>query len=224
MKRAIAVAVAMPITPIVLVGRQLCVRFGLTPSLLVAGAACAIALFLLFRHRNRNIAQLATALVALALFSGVSRPAGACELAAAPTSDGKSVQLVESRGGVVVLTFFSRYSGRDAEQVNDALERALDGHRAALVSVFDLTGIPSGFHGFARRRIASAAAGRRIQYRVDATPDWSRAFDAHPTAAVETLVLDGVCRVRGRFVGARDVTATLRLVDELSVGSRVALR
>jgi hypothetical protein len=154
------------------------------------------------------------ALVSLILTALVSTSALAA-LPEAPDARGRTFRLDDDRGRVVVLTVVSRYTRRDAERLNEALEPYASG-RVDVVSVIDFVGIPHLFHGFARRKIREASQNSNIRFLVDVPGQWRRYFGVAPDQRVDIIVIDGEGAVRGRFA-ARDVDAALRLIRALAV-------
>lgn len=129
----------------------------------------------------------------------------------APDGRGHPFDLASLRGSVVAVTFVSRYTQEEAAKVNEALTTRSD---VKVVSIVDFMGIPSFVHGYARRKVAEADDGR-VQHLCDEHGRLRKRFDAHPDKYVDIFVIDRDGVLRGRFEGARELDAALRLLDEV---------
>jgi hypothetical protein len=140
-------------------------------------------------------------------------PAGAGEPICLRAVDarGRFFDLVEARGRPVAITFASRYTQNEAARVNAAFV----GRDVFVVTVVDLVGVPSLFHGYARRK-AAEHDGARVRHVVDGDGRLRRAFAADPARRVDILIVDGDGELSGRFVGAAQLDAALRLVGALA--------
>jgi hypothetical protein len=138
---------------------------------------------------------------------------GLAQPVALHTSDarGRPFDLEELRGRVVAITFASRYTHKEADEVN----RALAGRGTMVVNVVDLTGVPSIFKGYAKRRAAEHDEEGRVVHLVDDGGEMRRRFQADPTRRVDIVVVGPDGEVRGRFVGTAELSRALALVDTL---------
>jgi hypothetical protein len=124
---------------------------------------------------------------------------------------GRPFDLGALRGRIVAITFASRYTHKEADEVN----RALAERGTIVVNVVDLTGVPSIFKGYAKRRVAEHDEEGRVVHLVDDGGDMRRRFQVEPTRRVDIVVVGPDGEVRGRFVGAADLGRALTLVDGL---------
>lgn len=130
----------------------------------------------------------------------------------APDARGRPFDLEALRGHVVAITFASRYTHKEADEVNRALA-ARGG--TVVVNVVDLTGVPSIFRGYAKRRAAEHDEEGRVVHLVDDGGDMRRRFQVEPTRRVDIVVVGPDGEVRGRFVGTAELARALSLVDTL---------
>jgi hypothetical protein len=129
---------------------------------------------------------------------------------------GRHHRLSDHRGKVVLITFFSQYTRDEATRINDVIERRAPRSGVTLFSVFDLAGIPSGFHEYARGRLAKATEGRRIRYLVDDKGECRSAAGANPSGQVDILVVDRGGTVTRHYVGEGRVHDALAVVESLA--------
>jgi hypothetical protein len=123
---------------------------------------------------------------------------------------GHPFDLSAMRGQVVAITFASRYTREEADRVHAALLS----REAVVVSIVDLMGIPSWFHGYARRKAAEHDLAGRIVHVIDERGDMKRRFSAEPQHRVDILVVGPDGELRGRFE-SNELDAVLRLVEQL---------
>jgi hypothetical protein len=129
--------------------------------------------------------------------------------------DGRPVRLSDARGRVVAVTFASRYTGGEAERVNNALVSEV-GDKLRMVSVIDFVGIPPMFFGMAKGIIARWTKRTPASLVVDEGSAWRRPLGADPARRVDIFVLDQSGEVRGHFVGADQVEDARRLIRALT--------
>lgn len=127
-----------------------------------------------------------------------------------PDGNGRPFDIASLRGNVVAVTFVSRYTQDEAARVNEALGSRSD---VKVVSVVDFIGIPGFVHGYARRKVAEADG--RVQHLCDEHGVLRQRFGAHPDKRVDIFVVDRAGMLRGHFVGAQQLEAALRLIDEV---------
>jgi hypothetical protein len=159
----------------------------------------------------------ASLLLLLALCLTVPIRAGAEETTVslnAQDGRGRPFQLERMRGQVVAITFASRYTRDEANRVNQQLLGHASGDMA-VVTVVDLTGVPSIFKGYARRKAAEHDEEGRIVHLIDERGELRARFQAEPVRRVDIIVVDRDGQLRGRFTGAAQVVEVLRLVDRL---------
>jgi hypothetical protein len=125
---------------------------------------------------------------------------------------GHPFDLTEMRGQVVAITFASRYTREEADRVHATL--LAKQARLVVVSVVDLAGIPSLFHGYARRKAAEHDQAGRIVHVIDEHGDVKKRFSAEPQRRVDILVVGPDGELRGRFESGQ-LDSVLRLVDSL---------
>ena len=134
---------------------------------------------------------------------------------------GRSIRLEEGRGRVIAITFASRFTGSEAEQVNKSLMQEAS-PAVGMVSIVDFVGIPALFFGMARDIIASWSPKTPARLVIDEQSSWSSALGAAPDKRVDILVLDRDGELRGHFVGVGQVEAARRLIHELTAAPRLA--
>jgi hypothetical protein len=127
---------------------------------------------------------------------------------------GRPFDLRSLRGQVVALTFTSRYTRDEAHKINEALGAHID-RDFAVVTVVDLAGVPSLFHGYAKRRIAAEENRGRIRHVIDENGRLKQSFGVEPDKRVDILVIDKEGTLRGRFSGERQLTDAQQLIDQL---------
>jgi hypothetical protein len=156
--------------------------------------------------------------VALALVVLLPLSSGAEPVSfAGKDTGGRPYNIADQRGKVVLITIFSQYTRDEATRVNDTIERRAPRNGAVyLLSVFDLAGIPSGFHDYARGRLAKATEGRRIRYVIDESGECRNAVGANPSGQVDILVVDQAGTVLRHYVGERRLPEALAVVERLS--------
>jgi len=128
----------------------------------------------------------------------------------AADAHGRAFDVASLRGSVVAVTFVSRYTQDEAMRVNDALGARRD---VKVVSVVDFIGIPGFVHAYARRKVAEADG--RVQHLCDERGTLRRRLGAHPDKHVDIFIVDRDGGLRGRFEGAGQLAAALRLLDEV---------
>src|SRR5437660_9723717 len=106
-------------------------------------------------HGLLSLHSVRTLLLGLTLALGLNGLAFGRQLVWLNGADGhgRPFDLRSLRGQVVALTFTSRYTKDEAHKINQALASRVD-RDFAVVTVVDLVGVPSLFHGYAKRRIA----------------------------------------------------------------------
>ena len=132
---------------------------------------------------------------------------------------GRPFDLSQLRGEVVAITFASRYTREEADRVHNQLVNHTARGDMLVVNVVDLMGVPSWFHGYARRKAAEHDREGRILHVIDEGGELRRAFQADPGKRVDILVIDRDGHLRGRFVGTAQLDAALELVERLRSGS-----
>jgi hypothetical protein len=151
----------------------------------------------------------------LLLTLGCTVPAGAAPIALEGVDPhGRAFRIADARGKVVAIDLVSRYTRRELEQINQALEPQIDGGMK-LVTVVDFTGIPRLFRGYARRKVCENVKGNSVQFVVDDEGQWRAALGARPDRRVDILILDRNGELRGHFVGARQLAPAIRLIGRL---------
>jgi hypothetical protein len=153
------------------------------------------------------------------LASGLAR-ADAPPAPAGTDGLGHPFRLDETRGGLVAVTLASRYTRHEAERVNAYFEPLAARGALHVVSVIDFMGIPSLFHGYARRRIADAARRSPIRFIVDEEGRWRSFFQARPESRVDVILIDRDGNLRGHFAGEAELAAAGDLLDHLIAGLR----
>ena len=132
----------------------------------------------------------------------------------APDAHGRAFDLATLRGSVVAVTFVSRYTQDEGVRVNEALGARSD---VKVISVVDFIGIPGFVRGYARRKVAEADG--RVQHLCDEDGALRRRLGVHPDKHVDIFIIDRDGALRGRFEGEAELTAALRLVDEVRTSS-----
>ena len=135
---------------------------------------------------------------------------------------GKRFDLSSLRGQVVAVTFTSRYTQGEAHKINKALSTRA-GSSFAIVTVVDLIGVPSLFHGYAKRRIADEEQRGPVHHLLDEDGHIRQSFDAQPDRHVDIVVVDKDGSLRGRFRGVQHLGEAEALIDELC-GTAVSTR
>lgn len=139
----------------------------------------------------------------------------------AQDGQGGVFDLAGLRGRVVVLSMGSHRSRGELERVNDALRERARAGEVALVTLVDLSHVPSLFHGLARRRIGAAEHEQRvIKFLVDEDGAARRrlgscAGEAGRGEHADVLVLGADGALRGRFCGTGELPRLLALVSRL---------
>jgi hypothetical protein len=157
-----------------------------------------------------------TLIVGLALVGIMSGPALGRQLVWLNGADGngRPFDLRSLRGQVVALTFTSRWTKDEAHKINTALGARID-RDFAVVTVIDLGGVPSLFHGYAKRRIADEENRGRIHHVVDENGRLKQTFNVDPDKRVDILVIDKDGTLRGRFTGSGQLGDAQQLIDQL---------
>jgi hypothetical protein len=152
----------------------------------------------------------------LLLLLALSAPALARQLVWLNGADGhgRPFDLRSLRGQVVALTFTSRWTKDEAHKINSALGARVD-RDFAVVTVVDLVGVPSLFHGYAKRRIADEENRGRIHHVVDESGHLKQTFGVEPDKRVDILVIDKDGTLRGHFTGERELEAAQQLINQL---------
>ena len=127
---------------------------------------------------------------------------------------GQPYDLSAERGRVVALTFASRHTRDEAEEVNDTLS-AQAGEDFQVVSVVDFMDVPQIGRGSARKQVAQHDRPGRIQFLVDDTGQLKRSFHVDPRSRVDILVIDQHGVLRGRYAGIGQLDDALREIDQL---------
>ena len=146
----------------------------------------------------------------------LSAPAFARQLVWLNGADGhgRPFDLRSLRGQVVALTFTSRWTKDEAHKINSALGARVD-RDFAVVTVVDLVGVPSLFHGYAKRRIADEENRGRIHHVVDENGHLKQTFGVDPDKRVDILVIDKDGTLRGHFSGSGQLQEAQQLIDQL---------
>lgn len=132
---------------------------------------------------------------------------------------GRAFDLASLRGRVVAITFASRYTAHEADRIHAALLAHAAQGGLEVVNVVDLVGVPSLFHGYARRKVAEHDRPGRILHLVDEHGRLRRAFGVEPAHRVDILIIDRHGALRGRFAGQAELAQALRLLDTLDPAS-----
>lgn len=128
---------------------------------------------------------------------------------------GNQFDLSSVRGQVVAVTFASRFTRSEADRVNNALmSHAAEGDMM-VINVVDFGGIPSLFHGYARRKAAEHDLPGKIYHLADESGDIRRQFQVDPGKRVDILIIDREGSLRGRFTGSGQIEDAVRLVNQL---------
>ena len=158
-----------------------------------------------------------TILALLLLASTTALAQGPVLALAAPDAHGRAFDLASLRGNVVAVTVVSRYTHDEALRINRALGARGD---VKVVSVVDFIGIPRFVHAYARRKVAEADG--RVQHLCDDDGALGRRLGAHPDQHVDIFIVDRDGGLRGRFEGAQQLEAALRLLDEVRTAQATA--
>lgn len=153
-------------------------------------------------------------LFSLTLLVAREVPANRPVLLSAVDSQGHPFDLRMLRGKIVAVTFTSRYTRDEAMKVISQLEQRGSGD-VQLVTVVDLVGVPSLFHGYAKRRVADEDKKSGVRHLVDGDGRLKKLFGAAPDREVDVFIIDRRGDLRGRFVGHKQVEDALRLIEEL---------
>jgi hypothetical protein len=156
------------------------------------------------------------ALAAPAFAGGPARPAVWLQ---GHDGRGHAFDLASLRGRVVAITFASRYTAHEADRIHAALLAHAGESGLEVVNVVDLMGVPSLFHGYARRKVAEHDRPGRILHLVDEHGQLRRVFGVEPAHRVDILIIDRQGVLRGRFAGQAELAQALRLLDSLDVAS-----
>jgi hypothetical protein len=135
---------------------------------------------------------------------------------------GQPFRLDQTRGTIVAMTLASRYTRHEAERVNAYFEPLAARGAVHVVSVIDFMGIPSLFHGYARRRIAEASRRSPIRFIVDEEGRWRSFFQARPDRRVDVILIDRDGKPRGHFAGEAELGAVDRMLASLPSWKNVA--
>jgi hypothetical protein len=122
------------------------------------------------------------------------------------------------RGKVVAVTFTSRYTRDEATKVIGQLEQR-GGEDLQLITIVDMAGVPSLFHGYLKRRVAEADRKSAVRHLVDGDGRLKTLFGAVPDREVDVFIIDRRGELRGRFVGHKQVEEALRLIEQLRVSA-----
>jgi hypothetical protein len=167
-------------------------------------------------HGLLSLLAVRTLLLGLTLALGLTGPAFGRQLVWLNGADGhgRPFDLRSLRGQVVAVTFTSRYTKDEAHKINQALAARVD-RDFAVVTVVDLVGVPSLFHGYAKRRIADEENRGPVHHVVDENGHLKQSFGVEPDKRVDILVIDKDGSLRGRFSGEGQLTAAQQLIDQL---------
>ncbi len=130
----------------------------------------------------------------------------------AVTIDGRSLDLERLRGQVVVLTAATRATAGEAEQIAKRLHRLAKSGEAVVVTVVNLDDVPFFARGYARRRVAEAAAGSPSMVITDDHGGLCRSLAMQGT---DMMVVDQRGLLAGRFRGRRDLDRVEQTVEDL---------
>lgn len=158
-----------------------------------------------------------TALVGLAAATATAyaNPTSSPVAFHAMDASGKPFDLERLRGRVVALTFASRQTRDEAAHVNQELAGRASS-AVTVVSVVDLSNVPTFALGYARRRVAESDHPGRLEHVVDEHGTLARPLQAEPQRRVDMLIIDREGALRGRFVGEKQLAQALHLLDELA--------
>ena len=107
-------------------------------------------------------------------------------------ANGRWIDLSSLRGRMVVISFGSRHTEKQARAINDRLSRSGN----AVVSVVDLRGVPRMAHKLALKKIRESDRPN-LHHIVDEDGVLAGAVGADPRHHVDMLVVDR----RGRLIG-----------------------
>lgn len=125
---------------------------------------------------------------------------------------GRSFDLTDLRGQIVLLTVASRRTASEARAIHERLAPLVAPGEFAVVSVISLDEVPSFAHGYARRRIAEAASRSRVIHLLD---ERGRLCRILAVRGGDILLIDRGGLLRRRFRGQADLPAALEAVDAL---------
>jgi len=114
-------------------------------------------------------------------------------------------------GSIVVIVSMSRYTEREAREVNWSLTR-LGGVK--LFTIVDFAGIPHFLYNYARHRIIRKI--RRSEVICDFDQRLSSQLNTDPRHRVDIIVLNKDGEIRGHFKGAVEINSVIKLIDELA--------
>jgi len=144
------------------------------------------------------------------------------------SNSGEWIKSNDYLGEVVVITVVSRPKEKESYFVNWKLGIRLRNSDFRMITVIDFINIPhSGFlYNFARNRIIKETTivnndlTKRgvppIKYICDVQGVLRTKLGADPKHRVDIIVLDKNGEIRGRFNGAREIDATIKLIDQLT--------
>jgi hypothetical protein len=139
-----------------------------------------------------------------------------------PDAHGRWFDLSSARGKMVVVTFGSRGTEKDARAINEQLQRHA-GDGVMVVSVVDLRGIPRIGWNLAMKKVREADRPNKLRHLVDKTGEIARGFGVDPQHHVDMFVVDRRGRLVGHYEGAQQlasVEARLHQVAARSVRHR----
>lgn len=167
------------------------------------------------RRRIRVLLTLALALLGAAAGAQGTHPGPRPVALAGYQADGRLFHLEEARGRVVAVVLLSRRTSKPAAPVQDALGAMAKPGQVLVISVVDLMGIPSMFHGMARKRVLAGARGSPMLFLVDEEGTWRKYFGAQPDKRVDILVIDRAGHLRGHFIDQVQLGQAERLIGAL---------
>jgi hypothetical protein len=118
--------------------------------------------------------------------------------------------LSSARGRMVVITFASRETEKDARTINEQLWHQ---PRVLVVSVVDMRSIPSLGRKLALRKVRESDRPNHLRHLIDKDGAIARGFGVDPRHHVDMFLVDTHGRLVGHFVGTQqlpDVQARLQ--------------
>jgi hypothetical protein len=143
-------------------------------------------------------------------------------------NDGEWIQSDSLLGNVVVITVVSRYMEKESYFVNWKLATRLRDGDFRMITVIDFMGIapPGILYNYAQKRILKETTATNndlqkrgvapIKYICDVKEVLRNKLGADPRHRVDIIILDKTGEVQGRFNGAREIEAAIKLIDQLT--------
>jgi hypothetical protein len=130
---------------------------------------------------------------------------------------GQPFDLQQLRGHVVAVTFASRHTRDEAEEVNDTLRQ----HGVDVVTLVDFRDIPPFGKGAAKKQMAQHDEPGQINL-VDERGRLAQAFNTAPKERVTILMIDREGVLRGRYDGLGQLPQALQEAERLKGGAESA--